>query len=349
MGTVENKKMLDKKRLIQKANEYYDSAIKAYESKRYATAKSYLNQCLKINPEDHEAWTLLASCLEKDAELIKATLAFKKAYEIKPDAPTYNYNYGLGLIWIGKFTEGTKCLKRFLELAPSHKEAEKIRKLIKKMPGKLSETKLSIEEEQKIRKVFDRAKKFLFEKNYLQAIKLYKMVLQNKVNHKGSINDLGLCYSDLKDYGGALECFNKILEKEPEDPLALVNRAIVYRELNLLDKMEADIILLSKQRPIFYRDCIRVAVQLGRLKKDKLALRFFEMSYQKQKDDPELYYYWGIALANTGKIEEALQKWNVISRMHSSRLENYICKAREILVAKRKHSRFEYIKDEEEI
>jgi tetratricopeptide (TPR) repeat protein len=336
--------MLNKERLIQKADKYYDLAIEAYETQRYAIAQDYLNQCLEINPEDHEAWTLLASCLEKDGELTKATLAFKKAYEVKPDNPIYNYNYGLGLIWIGRLTEGTKYLKRFLKLAPNHKEAEKTRKLIKEIPGKLSETKLSIEEDQRFRKVFDRAKGLLFEKNYLQAIKLYKTVLENRPDHKASTNDLGLCYIGLKDYERALECFNKILEKEPkDDALALMNRATIYRKLTLLDKMEADISLLSKQCPLFYRDCIRVAVGLGRLRKDKLALRFLEMSYEKQKDDPDLYYYWGIALANTGKIKKALEKWKVIGDMYNPRLEDYISRAREILVGKREYSRFEYI------
>ena len=342
--------MLNRERLIQKADKYYNLAIEAYEGQRYAIAQGYLNQCLEINPEDDEVWMLLASCMEKDGELIKATLAFKKAYEIKPDDPTYNYNYGLGLIWTGRLTEGIKYLKKFLKLAPNHKEAEKTRRLIKEIPekvseGKLSQTKLSIEEDQRIRKVFDRAKKFLFEKNYLQAIKLYKIVLQDKPGHKASINDLGLCYSGLKDYEQALECFNKILKEEPEDALALVDRAAIYRKLNLLDKMEADIALLSKQHPFFYRDCIRVGLILGRLRKDKLALEFFEMSYKKQKDNPDLYYYWGIALANTGEIKKALEKWNATDERYNPRLEVYISRAREILAGKREYSRFEYMAD----
>ncbi len=91
------------------------------------------------------------------------------------------------------------------------------KRLIKEVPGKFHETKLSVKEDQRFRKVFDRAKKFLFEKKCLQAIKFYKIVLQNKPDHKASINDLGLCYLDLKDYEQALECLNKILRKEPRD------------------------------------------------------------------------------------------------------------------------------------
>ncbi len=59
--------MFNRKRLIQKADEYYDLAIEAHKSQGYAIAQGYLNQCLKINPEDHEVWTLLASCLEWDS------------------------------------------------------------------------------------------------------------------------------------------------------------------------------------------------------------------------------------------------------------------------------------------
>jgi len=98
--------MLNRERLIQEADKYYNFAIESYKNQRYAIARDYLNQCLEINPEDYEAWTLIAGCLEKDGELTKAMLAFKKAYEIKPDNPIYNYNYGLGLIWTGRLTEG---------------------------------------------------------------------------------------------------------------------------------------------------------------------------------------------------------------------------------------------------
>ena len=62
-----------------------------------------------------------------------------------------------------------------------------------------------------------------------------------------------------------------------------------------------------------------------------------------KKDDPELYYYWGIALANTDKIKKALEKWNVIGDMYNPILEDYIFRARKILAGKREYSRFEYI------
>jgi len=41
------------------------------------------------------------------------------------------------------------------------------------------------------------------------------------------------------------------------------------------------------------------------------------MSYKKQKDQPDLYYYWGIALANTGETKKALEKWDVIGDMYN--------------------------------
>lgn len=64
-----------------------------------------------------------------------------------------------------------------------------------------------------------------------------------------------------------------------------------------------------------------------------------------KKDDPDLYYYWGIALANTAQIEKALEKWSIIGYMYNQRLEDYIIRAKKILVHKREYSRFEYIAD----
>ncbi|TKJ43586.1 hypothetical protein CEE34_11510 [Candidatus Aerophobetes bacterium Ae_b3a] len=69
------------------------------------------------------------------------------------------------------------------------------------------------------------------------------------------------------------------------------------------------------------------------------------MLHEMKKDDPDLYYYWGIALAHTGQIEKALEKWNIIGDMSNPRWEDCIFRARKILVGKRKYSRFEYRAD----
>ena len=65
--------------------------------------------------------------------------------------------------------------------------------------------------------------------------------------------------------------------------------------------------------------------------------------YKKQKDNPDLYYYWGIALANTGEIKKALERWNAIGDMYNPRLKDYIARAKKMLANKREYSRFEYI------
>lgn len=255
-----------------------------------------------------------AGCFEKEGELSEAILAFKKALEIRPDIAEYHYNYGLGLIWIGRIEEGRKKMQDFIRLAPQHPFVKKAKRFIrdKDFLKNLKSDDLTLDEQLKLKATFERAKELMFQEQYVQAITLYEGVLRNKPDHKASLNDLGLCYTDLERYEDALSCFNRILEMDRENILALVNRTKVYNKLGRYRDAEEDIKIIATLKPVFYRDCIRVAVEVGRLGRHKLAIRFFQEGFRMCKDDPNLYYYWGIALANNGEYEEALAKWGLI-------------------------------------
>lgn len=312
--------------------EYYNLALEAFQNNNFHIAKDLLQKCIKANPSDHEAFTLLAGCFEKEGELGEAALAFKKALEIRPDIAEYHYNYGLGLTWIGRIEEGRKKMQDFIRLAPQHSLIEKAKRFIRDEDflKNLKSDDLTLEEQLRLKATFEKAKELMFQEQYAQARALYEEVLRNKPNHKASLNDLGLCYTDLEKYEDALSCFNRILEMDREDILALINRAKVYNKLERYSEAEADIKIIATLKPVFYRDCIRMAVELGRLRRDKLALRLFREGFRMCKDDPDLYYYWGIALANNGEYEEAFAKWSLIDDLEYPKLKEYIRKVNEL-------------------
>ena len=60
------------------------------------------------------------------------------------------------------------------------------------------------------------------------------------------------------------------------------------------------------------------------------------------KDDPNLYYYWGIALANNGEYEEALAKWSLIDGLEYSKLKEFVRKINELKQGDIQSYHFEY-------
>jgi len=70
--------------------------------------------------------------LEQD-RLSESIRVLKKAYSLKPKNILINYNIGLVYGKLNDFKNASKHLKKFLRLAPSHKEAHKIKELVKKI------------------------------------------------------------------------------------------------------------------------------------------------------------------------------------------------------------------------
>ena len=71
--------------------------------------------------------------LSEEGRLIEAIRVLEKAYSKNPDHPLVHYNIGLVYGKYGDFDKAGFHLEKFIELAPNHKEVNKIKELVKKI------------------------------------------------------------------------------------------------------------------------------------------------------------------------------------------------------------------------
>jgi|SRR3989344_6538010 len=83
--------------------------------------------------EDYKYLMDRGSSLSEEGRISEAIKVLEKALSIKPDDALINYNLGLVYGKNGDFDKALKHFAKFLNLDPKHKEAPKIKELIKKI------------------------------------------------------------------------------------------------------------------------------------------------------------------------------------------------------------------------
>ncbi|WP_163409346.1 tetratricopeptide repeat protein [Flavobacterium ajazii] len=72
------------------------------------------------------------------------------------------------------------------------------------------------------------AKDFMYDKKYDLAIEGFQMALKKDPKFVLALDDIAMCYRQLKDYDNAVKYYKKSLEIYPEGDFALVNIGVVY-------------------------------------------------------------------------------------------------------------------------
>lgn len=72
------------------------------------------------------------------------------------------------------------------------------------------------------------AKDFMREKKYELAIESFQMAIKKDSKFVLALDDIAMCYRQLKDYDNAVKYYKKSLEIYPEGDFALVNIGVVY-------------------------------------------------------------------------------------------------------------------------
>ncbi len=109
------------------------------------------------------------------------------------------------------------------------------------------------------------------------AMKVLERLLLVQTNNAGALIYLGRLKSSVKDWPGAIECLNRSLNLSPQNPMALIYRAIANLQLTNLDQAERDyktlLAILPKPEYAVYWGLGEIYFQ----KKDaRQALKYYE-------------------------------------------------------------------------
>ncbi len=152
--------------------------------KEIGTLKDYL----ELEPEDPDAWHILASAYRKIGEYDEAIRCYRKALEIKPDTSDAWFSMGNAYHEKRDYDEAIRCYRKALEIEPEMHETW-----------------------------YNMANTYHEKSEYGEAICCYRKVLEIEPDYHLAWYNLGVSYLMEDDYDEAVAAYTKALEFAKEE------------------------------------------------------------------------------------------------------------------------------------
>jgi tetratricopeptide (TPR) repeat protein len=117
---------------------------------------------------------------------------------------------------------------------------------------------------------------YLEYKRYVEALNLANQLLSRDPNNTGFLECKGLAQKELWHHEEAIATFTQVLELDPSDPAARINRASTYLRAGRLEEAHADYELLFKDFPTAYQVLYGLADIAARKNDTNAAIEFYQ-------------------------------------------------------------------------
>jgi tetratricopeptide (TPR) repeat protein len=244
-------------------------------------AREHYQKTLALKPTHADAFFGLGNALALLGRRSEAAEAYEEALKIRPDFPEVLNNLGVFHYENGAYEKSIQLLKRAIELCPAYAAAH----------NNLGNT-------------------YKEQKEWSKALLCYRIALSHDPHLFQAINNMGLALMyGAGDLAAAATFFRQILDKQPENPIAMNHLGIAYcmrgdfaEGATWYDKALA----LNPD----YRDALNnmgnALKAQGRIKE---ALPYYERVRDLKPDDPEIHNNIAMALLGIGRFEEGWREY----------------------------------------
>lgn len=257
----------------------------------YGRAMPFFRQLHILQPQNHQALNLLATCLVFGGQPWKAVSLLRPVSESNPDPATL-YLLGLAYTRSGHLEEGKELFAKMLAGDNTRVQADFL----------LGEA------------YYDAA---LFQK----AAETFQEVLHADPNFAGAHRELGKVYVSLRRNTEAEQELRLALQKDPEDASA----AYFLGGLLVQTGRYSDAISYLEHARSKFSDSWAPSMYLGKAKlklnENAAAVRLLREAADLNPGEPTIFYLLASALRASGREEEARVALNRVSELHISTLE----------------------------
>lgn len=239
-----------------------------------------LNQSIRIDIDQAQAWSLLGIAYTQVNQLEKAIAACQKSIALCPASPDAYVNLGNAHRAYKQYEMAIQSYEKAIALAPEN--ADVFVNL-----GHVCKEQL----------------------NYVSAAACYQQALTINPNDYEVQYTCGLALSEFKAYQEAINHFSQALVLKPDDPSVLNARFLAYLNLNQFQQARQDAEKLVKVSPS--SDAyLNLGVILERTGCWKESLQIYNQAIEKYPAYAALYANRGLVLAGMRRQEEAIQNYD---------------------------------------
>jgi Tfp pilus assembly protein PilF len=140
-----------------------------------------------------------------------------------------------------------------------------------------------------------------------QAILLCEQIIAAAPHHPDAYHLMGCILGGVKNYLGALQYFNLSIERHPNNPIALNNRANVFQALKQPELAIDDFDKAIQLNPNYAEAYYNKGIVVGSLHRTEEEIKLYNQALKINPNFAEAYNNKGIALQKLHRMEETLE------------------------------------------
>ncbi|MGK7933011.1 MAG: tetratricopeptide repeat protein [Microcystaceae cyanobacterium] len=261
-------------------------------------ALTTLNQVMKRQPDNEDAWFYRGNALGNLGRFDEAILSYDKAIEIKPDYHEAWNNRGNALFNLGRLDEAILSYDKAIEIKPDYHQAWNNRGDTSKKLGRFKKTLSS----------FDKAIEFKLDDH------------QAWYNYGNALFNLGRLDE-------AISSYDKAIEFKPDYHQAWYNRGIALGNLGRLDEAILSYDKAIEFKPDKHQAWYNRGNTLGNLGRLDEAILSYDKAIEFKPNKHEAWYNRGNALSDLGRLDEAILSYDKAIKFKPNFHEVYYNKA----------------------
>jgi tetratricopeptide (TPR) repeat protein len=259
-------------------------------------AQRNLERVTKAQPDNLEAWSMLAAVYDKQRDYTNAATAFRKVTELDPNRASAQFGLGQTLTRLQRAQEGAAALEKAIALDPGRTEALNV----------LGEA-------------------YQMARDFAKAAAAYeKYLATNPANAWMAYKQLGDCRLETNEFEKAAAAYAEALKSQPNDNNILYRMAQAYERANRFPEAEAAYNKLAEVSPKdaanYFRMIMRMYDISGNTTKAVEAAR--KVSSLEPKNE-EYLYYLAVFLQRDKKDADAVEVFKQILALNPANEQSW--------------------------
>lgn len=295
---------------------FFERAVSSLDRRHYDKALKYFRKAAEYEPQNPVNHCNLAGILSEmgDFEASNASLSVVLD-EIDPNMTECYFYMANNYANMNMFEAAEQALVTYLEKDASGQFLEESEEMMELLQYELERpTKVTSIKAMEGVVEHDRARLWLEEGKFVQAVKLLEEIVENQPDFHSARNNLALGYYYLGRFHKALDMVEEVLKQEPGNLHALCNLAIFSQHVGDQEAMDALAARLGKIVPFHREHVFKLATTMGILGDHETAYSHFVRLLREEEvvPEPSLYHYAATAALYTGRLQAAEKLWRQV-------------------------------------
>ncbi len=299
------------RRQPDEADAWYLLAVVASQTKRFAQAVELFERAIALRPDNADAHFNLGAALAALRRPTEALAGFDRAIVLQPDHPGALLNRGAALANLGRLEDALASYEAVIALRPDLAEAHNNHAAALAALGRPADALASCDRAIALHPDrdwahFNRGNALRDLGRFEDALKSYDAAIALKPEHAGAWNARGTMLAKLGRLEPALSSYDRAIGLQPGMAEAFNNRGAALAELGRYEPALADYDRAIASRPNHAGAFKNRGAALAALGRLEDALADCDQAIALRPDYAEAHANRAAALTNLGRIEEAL-------------------------------------------